>query len=79
LEEAHDGGGAAVTLETERLARDMVRADARAVVAMKALAWEEASVWRVLREDVRALRSALMREQLASGAWWGVAHEQSWP
>lgn len=68
-----------MTLETERLARDIVRADVRAALAMKALAWEEASVWRVMREDLRAMRSALMREQMASGGWWGVPREQAWP
>lgn len=56
--------------DTERLARELVRADVRLRAAYESMLWDEASVWEGTREDLRQLRSDLMRRQMASGEWW---------
>jgi hypothetical protein len=65
-----------MTLQTDRLAREIVRADVRVRAAERALSWDEAHVWRTTREELRELRSVLMRQQMARGEWWGVLREQ---
>jgi hypothetical protein len=65
-----------VTVQSERLAREIVRADVRAMAATRALEWDEAFVWLNTREELRQLRSVLMRQQMVTGAWWGVQREQ---
>lgn len=65
-----------MTRQTDRLAREIVRADVRAAAATRALAWDEAHVWLTTREELRELRSVLMRQQMVSGAWWGAQREQ---
>ena len=65
-----------MTRQTERLAREIVRADVRARAATRALNWDEAYVWMTTREELRELRSVLMRQQMARGEWWGVLREQ---
>ena len=65
-----------MTVRTERLAREIVRADVRARAAERALEWDEAFVWLSAREELRQVRSALMREQMVMGALWGVQREQ---
>jgi hypothetical protein len=65
-----------MTLQTDRLAREIVRADVRARAAERALNWDEAFVWLTTREELRQLRSVLMRQQMVTGEWWGVLREQ---
>jgi hypothetical protein len=65
-----------VTLHTERLAREIVRADIRARAATRLELWDEAWIWVDAREELRALRSNLMRQQLITGEWWGAPPQQ---
>jgi hypothetical protein len=46
------------------------------MAATRALEWDEAFVWLNTREELRQLRSVLMRQQMVTGAWWGVLREQ---
>lgn len=58
-----------VSRETERLAREIVRADDRVAVAASRYAWDEVETWTDTRNELRRLRSEIMRSQWLTGEW----------
>jgi hypothetical protein len=64
-----------VSRETERLAREIVRAEVLAKRAEARFGWDEAEIWWQTRDQLRDERSRVMRQEIDSGEWWPVRRE----